>query len=93
VRAFSNARRLLAENIQVIALGDKKVPSIVIYDNGEGQHQTTSKTHSCHYTKSNKTNIHFIKVSTMGSTGAVTFCGDKSSNLLHQKKCAAKYCR
>jgi hypothetical protein len=23
------------ENIQVIALGDKKVPSIVIYDNGE----------------------------------------------------------
>ncbi|MBI9069495.1 MAG: hypothetical protein JEZ09_19515 [Salinivirgaceae bacterium] len=30
-------RRNLAENIQVIAIGDKAQPSIVIYDCGEGQ--------------------------------------------------------
>jgi hypothetical protein len=27
----------------------------------------------------------------MGSTGAVTFCGDKKFQLIASKKCAAKY--
>jgi hypothetical protein len=64
LKLSANARRLLAENIQVIALGDKKVPSIVIYDNGEGQHPDHFKTHSCHYTKAIK-RIYIYKVSTI----------------------------
>ena len=31
-------RRSIAEDIQVIAEGDKQLPNITIYDNGEGQH-------------------------------------------------------
>lgn len=30
-------RRILGENIQLIAVGDKSQPSLIIYDNGEGQ--------------------------------------------------------
>jgi hypothetical protein len=67
---------LLAENIQVIALGDKKVPSIVIYDNGEGQHPDHFKDSFL----SLQPAIKRIYISqgkyNMGSTGAVTFCGD-----------------
>jgi hypothetical protein len=83
----ANARRLLAENIQVIALGDKKVPSIVIYDNGEGQHPDHFKDSFLSLHQSNKTNIHFVQGKyNMGSTGAVTFCGDKKFQLIASKR-------
>lgn len=80
-------RRNLAENIQLIAVGDKKSPSLIIYDDGEGQNSDNfSKTFlSLH--NNNKTNIHFVQGKyNMGSTGAVVFCGEKKFQLIGSKR-------
>jgi hypothetical protein len=80
-------RRKLAENIQIIATGNKKSPCITVYDFGEGQnpedfHNTFLSLH-----RGNKANIHFVQGKyNMGSTGAVVFCGDKKYQLIASKK-------
>jgi len=80
-------RRTLAENIQVIAVGDKQTPSIIIYDNGEGQHPTKFKTTFLSLHQNNKTNVHFVQGKyNMGSTGAVVFCGEKKFQLIGSKR-------
>ena len=83
----SKARRELAENIQVLAFGDKRQPSIVIYDDGEGQSPDFfNKTFLSLHTN-NKTNIHFVQGKyNMGSTGAVVFCGENKYQLIASKK-------
>lgn len=83
----TNERRKLAENIQVIALGDKMKPSIVIYDNGEGQNPDNFSNTFLSLHNNNKTNIHFVQGKyNMGSTGAVVFCGEKKFQLIASKK-------
>lgn len=80
-------RRNLAENIQIIAVGDKKQPSIVIYDNGEGQSPENFEKTFLSLHKNNKTNIHFVQGKyNMGSTGAVVFCGDNKYQLIGSKR-------
>lgn len=80
-------RRTLAENIQIIATGDKTLPSITIYDNGEGQTPENFKDTFLSLHNNNKTNIHFVQGKyNMGSTGAVVFCGDKKYQLIGSKR-------
>lgn len=81
-------RRELAENIQIIAVGDKKQPSIVVYDCGEGQDPENFENSFLSLHQNNKTNIHFVQGKyNMGSTGAVVFCGENKYQLIASKKC------
>lgn len=81
-------RRNLAENIQVIAVGDNKQPSIIIYDCGEGQLPENFEHSFLSLHRNNKTNIHFVQGKyNMGSTGAVVFCGDNKYQLIGSKRC------
>jgi len=83
----SKTRRQLAENIQVLAFGDKRQPSIVIYDDGEGQEPENFKNTFLSLHKNNKTNIHFVQGKyNMGSTGAVVFCGKNKFQLVASKR-------
>lgn len=81
------SRRELAENIQVLAFGDKTQPSIVIYDNGEGQNPENFGNTFLSLHRNNKTNIHFVQGKyNMGSTGAVVFCGENKYQLIASKR-------
>lgn len=80
-------RRELAENIQIIATGDKTQPCITIYDAGEGQIPEEFENTFLSLQKNNKTSIHFVQGKyNMGSTGAVVFCGDKKHQLIASKR-------
>lgn len=82
-------RRELAENIQILAVGDKSQPSIIIYDCGEGQAPNNFENTFLSLHQNNKTSIHFVQGKyNMGSTGAVVFCGDKKYQLIASKRCA-----
>lgn len=80
-------RRELAGNIQVVAFGDRESPSIVIYDDGEGQDPDDFKNTFLSLHTNNKTNIHFVQGKyNMGSTGAVVFCGENKYQLIASRK-------
>jgi len=80
-------RRELAENIQIIATGEKTQPCITIYDAGEGQIPEEFEDTFLSLQKNNKTSIHFVQGKyNMGSTGAVVFCGDKKYQLIASKR-------
>lgn len=82
-------RRQLAENIQILAVGERSQPSIVIYDCGEGQKPESFEHSFLSLHRNNKTNIHFVQGKyNMGSTGAVVFCGDNKYQLIGSKRCA-----
>ena len=81
-------RRELAENIQILAVGDREQPSIIIYDCGEGQSPNNFENTFLSLHRNNKTNIHFVQGKyNMGSTGAVVFCGDNKYQLIASKRC------
>ena len=68
-------RREIAESIQVISVGEKSTPSIIIYDDGEGQEPKDFSDTFLSLQRNNKTNIKFVQGKyNMGSTGAVVFC-------------------
>lgn len=80
-------RRAIAENIQIIATGDKTQPSITIYDSGEGQNPEDFENTFLSLHKNNKASIQFVQGKyNMGSTGAVVFCGDKKYQLIASKR-------
>ena len=80
-------RRELAENIQIIATGDKTEPCITIFDMGEGQCPEDFEKTFLSLHKNNKVSIQFVQGKyNMGSTGAVVFCGEKKYQLIASKK-------
>ncbi|MCH9852122.1 MAG: hypothetical protein K0U45_01315 [Alphaproteobacteria bacterium] len=79
--------QLSRDNIQIIATGAAKSPDIIIWDNGEGQHPDDFKDTFLSLAKNNKTDIKFVQGKyNMGSTGAVTFCGEYRYQLIASKK-------
>lgn len=81
-------RRSIAEDIQVIAVGDKQIPNILVYDNGEGQHPDDFPNTFLSISRCNKTDIPFVQGKyNMGSTGAVIFCGEYRYQLIGSKLC------
>jgi len=80
------SRRIIAENIQLIASGDYRYPDLTIYDDGEGQHPDDFADTFLSLRKRNKTDIRFVQGKyNMGSTGAVIFCGDLKYQLIASK--------
>ena len=80
-------RKEQAESIQIIADGDKLKPSLIIYDDGEGQNPEDFEDTLLSLTKGNKNEIHFVQGKyNMGGSGAIVFCGKNKFHLIGSKR-------
>ena len=80
-------RRNQAEEIQIIADGPTKQSSVIIYDNGEGQHPEDFEKTFLSLMRGNKNEIHFVQGKyNMGGSGAIVFCGTKGYQLIASKR-------
>ena len=82
-----------AREIQIIADGKgprnrRNLPtSVIIYDNGEGQHPDDFVDTFLSIKKGNKNEIHFVQGKyNMGGTGAIVFCGKRRYQLIASKR-------
>ena len=65
-------RRIQAERIQILADGPKGDTSLIIYDDGEGQHPEAFESTFLSLLKGNKNDIHFVQGKyNMGGSGAI----------------------
>ena len=84
------ARSQQSRSIQILADGyarDKTDASIVIYDDGEGQHPRDFPDTFLSLGRGNKNEIKFVQgVYNMGGCGAITFCGEKRYQLVASKR-------
>ena len=84
---LSSNRRKQSEEIQIIADGPPKNTSVIIYDNGEGQHPEDFEKTFLSLVKGNKINIQFVQGKyNMGGSGALVFCGKKRYQLIASKR-------
>ena len=82
-----SSRKSQAENIQIIADGPRMNTSLIIYDNGEGQHPDNFENSFLSLLRGNKNEIHFVQGKyNMGGSGAIVFCGKKSYQLIGSKR-------
>ncbi len=80
-------RRKQAEEIQVVADGPPRNTSVIIYDNGEGQHPHEFENTFLSLVRGNKINIHFVQGKyNMGGSGALVFCGKRRYQLIGSKR-------
>ncbi len=80
-------RRAQAEDIQIIASGRLKQPSLTIYDNGEGQHPNAFEKTFLSLLRGNKNDVHFVQGKyNMGGSGAIVFCGKRGYQLIASKR-------
>lgn len=80
-------RRKQAEDIQIMADGPTRESSVIIYDNGEGQHPKDFDSTFLSLMKGNKNEIHFVQGKyNMGGSGAIVFCGNKGYQLIGSKR-------
>ncbi|MFD2939212.1 hypothetical protein [Flavobacterium notoginsengisoli] len=83
---LTTTRRKQAEDIQIIADGPPKQSSVIIYDNGEGQHPEDFEDTFLSLMRGNKNEIHFVQGKyNMGGSGAIVFCG-KGYQLIGSKR-------
>lgn len=83
---LNTSRRKQAEDIQIIADGPTKQSSVIIYDNGEGQHPKDFESTFLSLMRGNKNEIHFVQGKyNMGGSGAIVFCG-KGYQLIGSKR-------
>ncbi|HUU00984.1 MAG TPA: hypothetical protein VM425_06050 [Myxococcota bacterium] len=80
-------RRVQAEEIQILANGPKNDTSLVVYDNGEGQHPDDFEDTFLSILRGNKNDIPFVQGKyNMGGTGAIVFCGKKRYQLIGSRR-------
>lgn len=83
-------RNQQAESIQIIAdshLRDTNNTSLIIYDDGEGQHPKDFEQTFLSLLRGNKNEIHFVQGKyNMGGSGAIVFCGKKRYQLIASKR-------
>jgi len=80
-------RTELAENIGVIATGEKSLPCYSIIDKGEGQTPKMLPETILSILKSNKLRIPFVQGRfNMGGTGALRFCGKNNFQLVISRR-------
>lgn len=80
-------RKTQAEEIQVIADGPRGETSLVIYDNGEGQHPAQFEETFLSLLRGNKNEIHFVQGKyNMGGAGAIAFCGKNRYQLIGSRR-------
>lgn len=76
-----------ARSIQVLADGSRSNTSIVVYDDGIGQHPEDFEHTFLSLLRGNKRNIPFVQGKyNMGGTGAIVFCGKKRYQLIASKR-------
>lgn len=79
--------RELAENIQLVAVGDRAVPSYLIVDRGEGQTPAQFPKTFLSIHEDNKLSIPFVQGRfNSGGTGILQFCGAKNFQLIASKR-------
>lgn len=80
-------RKLQAENIQIIADGPRMDTSLIIYDDGEGQHPEKFEDTFLSLLRGNKNEIPFVQGKyNMGGSGTLIFCGKKRYQLIASKR-------
>jgi len=80
-------RKQQAERIQVIADGPKKDTSLLVYDDGEGQHPYDFEDTLLSLIRSNKNEIYFVQGKyNMGGAGAIAFCGQRRYQLIGSRR-------
>lgn len=80
-------RRKQAEKIQIIADGKPRDTSVIIYDNGEGQHPEYFESTFLSLLRGNKNEIKFVQGKyNMGGSGAIVFCGRRGYQLVASKR-------
>jgi hypothetical protein len=80
-------RRKQAEEIQVVADGPPRNTSVIIYDNGEGQHPEKFDETFLSLVRGNKNKIMFVQGKyNMGGSGSIIFCGKRGYQLIASKK-------
>ncbi len=80
-------RNQQAESIQILADGPKRNTSLIIYDDGEGQHPEEFENTFLSLLRGNKNEIHFVQGKyNMGGSGAIVFCGKKRYQLIASKR-------
>jgi hypothetical protein len=84
---LSSFRRRQAEEIQILADGTPRNTSVIIYDNGEGQHPHDFDNTFLSLIRGNKNKIMFVQGKyNMGGAGSIVFCGKKGYQLIASKK-------
>ena len=80
-------RKKQAESIQILADGPKLNTSLIIYDDGEGQHPKDFENTFLSLLKGNKNEINFVQGKyNMGGSGSIIFCGKKRYQLIASKR-------
>jgi len=83
-------RRKIAENIWIIAEGDKKRPNIIIADAGEGQHPDDFENTFLSLHRGNKNKIPFVQGKyNMGGSGVLPNCGEYNYQLILSRRTPA----
>jgi len=80
-------RQKQAEDIQIHADGPRMDTSLLIYDNGEGQHPDDFEDTFLSLLHGNKNDIPFVQGKyNMGGTGAIVFCGKRRYQLIASRR-------
>lgn len=84
---LAGLRNQQAESIQILADGPRGKTSLIIYDDGEGQHPEEFENTFLSLLRGNKNEIHFVQGKyNMGGSGAIVFCGKKRYQLIGSKR-------
>lgn len=87
---LNEQRNKQAQSIQVLAdshPGETSDTSLIIYDDGEGQHPYDFETTFLSLLRGNKNEIHFVQGKyNMGGSGAIVFCGQCRYQLIASKR-------
>ncbi len=79
--------RVLADQIHVVAVGDKKNPCYLIIDRGEGQTPAMFPDTFLSLMRTNKIHIPFVQGKfNAGGTGVLPFCGGKNYQLIVSRR-------
>ena len=80
-------RKQQSESLQILADGPRLKTSLIIYDDGEGQHPEDFEDTFLSLLRGNKNEIHFVQGKyNMGGSGAIVFCGKKGYQLIGSRR-------
>ena len=80
-------RKKQAANIQILADGPRMNTSLIIYDDGEGQHPEDFENTFLSLLRGNKNKIKFVQGKyNMGGSGSIIFCGKKRYQLIGSRR-------
>lgn len=83
----SRDRTVLAERVQLVAVGSKDQPNYLVIDKGEGQAPADFPDTFLSLAKSNKLHIQFVQGKyNAGGTGALRFCGRENYQLIVSRR-------